>query len=377
MKKEKGIDKSPVKLRAKKIAGGNRSLYLDIYNNGKRKKEYLKLYLIPEKSEEARKKNSQVLELAETIRAERILNLQSNKSLFFSSENKEAQISFADYMAQEIERMKKLRTKNYYRKYKCVETWVRKYDSRTALEEVNKKWVQGFVHFLSITPGKYGRKLNQNTIYVYLIYIANILNNAVREGLIASSPTKSLSISDRPKNYDTSRAYLTEEEINKLREVPSPSKYNDIRRAFLFACYCGLRYSDLQQLKWKNIKKTADGVTIDMKLQKTQTLLYLPLNKTALQLLPERQKDNDLVFTLPKSMVTTEAYIKVWSEFAQIDKHITFHSSRHTFAVNILAKGGDIYTLSKLLGHKKVSTTQIYAEVLGESKKRTIELLDD
>ena len=92
--------------------------------------------------------------------------------------------------------------------------------------------------------------------------------------------------------------------------------------------------------------------------------------------MPERQKDNDLVFTLPKSMVTTEAYIKVWSEFAQIDKHITFHSSRHTFAVNILAKGGDIYTLSKLLGHKKVSTTQIYAEVLGESKKMTIELLD-
>ncbi len=377
MKKGKTVDKSPVKLRYKKISGGNRSLYLDIYDSGKRKKEYLKLYLIPERTEEDREKNSKTLELAETIRAERILNLQSNKSAFFTPENKKAKISFADYMANEIERMKQLRTKNYYRKYKCVETWIRRYDSCTALEEVNKKWVQGFIHFLSITPGKYGRKLNQNTIYVYLIYIANILNNAVREGLITSNPTKSLSISDRPKKYDTGRAYLTEEEIKKLREVPSPTKYNDIRRAFLFACYCGLRYSDLQQLKWKNIKKTADGVTIDMKLQKTQTLLYLPLNKTALQLLPERKRDNDLVFALPKSMVTTEAYIKVWSEFAQIDKHITFHSSRHTFAVNILAKGGDIYTLSKLLGHKRVSTTQIYAEVLGESKKRTIELLDD
>lgn len=377
MKKGKLVDKSPVKLRYKKISGGNRSLYLDIYDSGKRKKEYLKLYLIPEKTEEDREKNSKTLELAETIRAERIINLQSNKSAFFTHENKKAKISFVDYMAQEIERMKQLRTKNYYRKYKCVETWIRRYDSCTALEEVNKKWVQGFIHFLSITPGKYGRKLNQNTIYVYLIYIANILNNAVREGLIQSNPTKSLSVSDRPKKYDTSRAYLTEEEIKRLRDVPSPTKYNDIRRAFLFACYCGLRYSDLQQLKWKNIRKTADGVTIDMKLQKTQNLLYLPLNKTAMQLLPERQKNNDLVFDLPKSMVTTEAYIKVWSEFAQIDKHITFHSSRHTFAVNILAKGGDIYTLSKLLGHKRVSTTQIYAEVLGESKKRTIELLDE
>lgn len=377
MKKERGIDKSPVKLRFKKISGGNRSLYLDIYDNGKRKKEYLKLYLIPEKTEEDRQKNSRTLELAETIRAERILHLQSNKSSFFTPENKEAKIPFVNYMANEIDRMKLLRTENYIRKYKCIESWVRKYDSRTALEEVNRKWVQEFVHFLSITPGKYGRKLNQNTIYVYLIYIANILNNAVREGLIQSNPTKSLTVADRPKKYDTSRAYLTEEEIKRLREVPSPAKYNDIRNAFLFACYCGLRYSDLQKLKWKNIKKTTDGAIIDMKLQKTQTLLYLPLNKTALRLLPERTKDSDLVFNLPKSMVTTEAYIKVWSEFAQIDKHITFHSSRHTFAVNILAKGGDIYTLSKLLGHKRVATTQIYAEVLGESKKRTIELLDD
>lgn len=376
MKKGKTVDKSPVKLRYKKISGGNRSLYLDIYDNGKRKKEYLKLYLIPEKTEEDREKNSKTLELAETIRAERILNLQSSKSAFFTPENKKAKISFADYMANEIERMKQLRTKNYYRKYKCVETWIRRYDSCTALEEINKKWVQGFIHFLSITPGKYGRKLNQNTIYVYLIYIANILNNAVREGIIVSNPTKSLSISDRPKKYDTSRAYLTEEEIRKLESTLSPGTYNNIRCAFLFACFCGLRYSDIQQLQWKDVKQKDGSATINKKLQKTQTVINLPLNKKALSLLPPKGKDKDLVFTLPKSMVTVEAYVKVWAEFAGIEKHVTFHTSRHTFAVNILAHGGDVYTLSKLLGHKKVTTTQIYAEVLDENKKKTVELLD-
>ena len=106
-------------------------------------------------------------------------------------------------------------------------------------------------------------------------------------------------------------------------------------------------------------------------------MLYLPLNKKAAEFLPERDKDNNYVFTLPKSMATTEAYIKVWSEFAGIQKHVTFHTSRHTFAVNILAHGGDIYTLSKLLGHKRVTTTQIYADVLGETKRKTVELLDD
>ena len=76
-------------------------------------------------------------------------------------------------------------------------------------------------------------------------------------------------------------------------------------------------------------------------------------------------------------MATVEAYIKVWSEFAQIDKHVTFHTSRHTFSVNILAHGGDIYTLQKLLGHKNIATTQIYAEILGINKRKAVDLLDE
>ena len=130
------------------------------------------------------------------------------------------------------------------------------------------------------------------------------------------------------------------------------------------------------QLKWKNIRATEEGLVIEKKIQKTQRPIYLPLSKKASNILPERGKESDLVFSLPKSMVTVEAYIKVWSEFAGIEKHVTFHTSRHTFAVNILALGGDIYTLSKLLGHKRVATTQIYAEVLDENKKKTMQLLD-
>jgi site-specific recombinase XerD len=115
---------------------------------------------------------------------------------------------------------------------------------------------------------------------------------------------------------------------------------------------------------------------VEKKMQKTKSMLYLPLNKKAASLLPPRKDGNEFVFDLPNSMTTTESYIKVWSEFAMIDKHVTFHTSRHTFAVNILACGGDVFTLSKLLGHKKVTTTQIYADVRDEAKTKTMELLD-
>lgn len=372
----KPVDKLPVKIRTKLSPKGHKSIYLDIYDKGIRKKEYLKLYLLPEKTEEAKEANKRTMQLAETIRAERVIALQAKKSSFYIPERKELKMPFVDYMAMEISKMEKLRTPNYIRRYKSGESWVRRYDSQTTVEGVNKNWVLGFIRFLSTTPGKYGKLLNQNTAHEYLIYVANILNNAVREGILSSNPTKQLSTSDRPKKYESKRDYLTDAEINKLIAVPSPKKYNNIRNAFLFSCYCGLRYSDIVQLKWKNIVMCDNSIAIDKKLQKTQTMIHLPLNKKAISFLPERTKPNDLVFKLPKSLVTTEAYIKIWSEFAEINKHVTFHTSRHTFAVNILAKGGDIYTLSKLLGHKRVTTTQIYADILDENKKKTMDLLD-
>lgn len=106
-------------------------------------------------------------------------------------------------------------------------------------------------------------------------------------------------------------------------------------------------------------------------------MLYLPLNQRAIRYLPPRTNDQDNVFRLPKTMNAVELYIKIWCEFAGINKPVTFHTSRHSFAVNILARGGDIFTLSKLLGHKNVTTIQIYADILGKNKKATIDLLDE
>lgn len=367
-------DKTPVKLRRKKLANGNTSLYLDIYKDGQRKKEYLKLYLIPEKNNKAKEQNKKTLEIAETIKAERIVSVQSSKSKVLSEVKTD--IPFVDYIEKEIERLKGIRTQNYIRRYTSSMRWVRRFDNKTSLYNINKVWIQNYIHFLSTTPNKYGKILNQNTVHEYLIYIANILNNAVREGIISDNPTKKLSSADRPKKYDSKRAFLTTEELKRLIDTKAPQKYNHIRGAFLFSCFCGLRYSDIVQLKWKHIKSSNGNVIIEKQLQKTKEMLYLPLSSKATSFLPERGNDNENVFNLPKSLTTIEAYIKVWAEFAGIDKCVTFHTARHTFAVSILTCGGDIYTLSKLLGHKNVTTTQIYADIIESTKKKTMELLD-
>jgi integrase len=378
MAKRKTIkDKSPVKLRQRKISNGNASLYLDIYEGGVRRKECLKLYLVPERSESAKEQNQKTLKVAETIMAERLLNIQSKKSNVLQQENKLLQLPFTEYIEKEIEKLKEIRTQDYIRRYTSSVRWIKRFDSKTTLGNINKGWIQRYIHFLTVTPGKYGRRLNQNTIHEYLIYVANILNNAVREGLIQNNPTKELSIADRPKKNESRRDYLTIDEIKKLINIPSPKKYNNLRNAFLFSCFCGLRYSDIEQLKWGDIKEKDGEYCIEKKIQKTKEDLYLPLSKTALGFLPERKEKNKLVFDLPKSMTSVEEYIKVWTEFAEIDKHVTFHTARHTFAVSILTCGGDIYTLSKLLGHKNVTTTQIYADILEKTKKNTVDLLDN
>lgn len=131
-------DKSPVKIRLKKLTNGNKSLFLDIYDNGIRKREYLKLYLIPEKSEAAKEANEKTMAIAETIRAERVISIQAGRSMFFDA-RKEARIPFADYMADEIKRMQKVRTKDYIRRYKCGEGWVRRYDDKTLLCDINRQ----------------------------------------------------------------------------------------------------------------------------------------------------------------------------------------------------------------------------------------------
>jgi integrase len=170
------------------------------------------------------------------------------------------------------------------------------------------------------------------------------------------------------------RGYLEINEIEKL--VNTPITNTEIKKAFLFSCFTGLRQSDIRNLQWKDISDN----TITISQQKTKTALIIPLGKAALNIL---RSDKILhlpdvkVFNLPKDRSTINRHLSRWFERAKINKKAFYHLSRHTFATLNLTSGNEIYTVSKLLGHKSLKTTEIYANIIDEKKKEAVDRLPD
>ena len=144
-------------------------------------------------------------------------------------------------------------------------------------------------------------------------------------------------------------------------------------------CFTGLRLSDVRSLTWGKIVKAPDGKTlyIRIKMQKTQKLINVPLSKEAVDCLNPKENPEEPIFTLPTGTSNIERNIEKWMQNAHIDKHITYHCSRHTAATMLLTLGADIYTTSKLLGHANVNTTAIYAKIVDQKKVETVNLVDD
>ena len=179
------------------------------------------------------------------------------------------------------------------------------------------------------------------------------------------------------KNEETPRQYLTMEEVKKL--VATDCKYPQLKRAFLFGCFTGLRKSDIMKLTWGEVQ-TFDGYTrLVFKQKKTGGQEYLDIPKVADEYIGERgdAKSIDLVFPLFKYSSETSLELRRWAMQAGITKDFTFHCSRHTFAVLLLNSGADIYTVSKLLGHHELQTTQIYAHVLDKKKQDAVTIISN
>lgn len=146
----------------------------------------------------------------------------------------------------------------------------------------------------------------------------------------------------------------------------------EIRRAFLFACFVGLRISDIKTLQWGDI----DHGQIEKRQKKTKTIAYIPINETAWGIINDGTIHNHQEPIFPLLAATahkTNHYLKKWVTLARIGKTIGWHTARHTFAVLSLEGGADIYTLSKLLDHANVKTTEIYAKATDKMKREAVE----
>ena len=367
--------KEPVRLREKELANGVRSLYLDIYVNGKRSYEFLKLYLIPETNPQAKVQNENTMRAANTIKLNRILEITNNKAGLKNTSIR-AKMLLKDWM----ETFRQAQEQKGVKDQKLIHNTIHAltaYNINVAMRDVNRDYIIGLTNFLrNDYRSPRGKKLKDYSVINYLGCLRNALNMAVREDVIADNPIMKLSAQDKVKAPESQREYLTVEEVKQLEATDSP--YPHIKQAFLFACYTGLRCSDVRSITWGKIVKDGEKYRLHTVMFKTKRPFYIPLSKKAMQWMPERgdKTDDDLIFENIPVQVNTKLYLQPWLDKAGITKPITFHCSRHTFGTMMLTLGADIYTTSKLMGHTKVEVTQIYAKIINKKKDDAVSLID-
>ena len=212
--------------------------------------------------------------------------------------------------------------------------------------------------------------LARNTAAAYYAKFKACINQAVKERIINANPCAGIgNISPE----DATRMYLTIDEVRKLADTEC--RHDSIKRAFLFSCLTGLRHSDIERLQWGDVHQQDDLTRIIFRQKKTKGQEYLDITPQAAEIMGERKNPDEHVFCINMSVANVNKNVQRWVDRAGIDKKITFHCARHTFAVMMLDLGADIYTVSKLLGHREISTTQVYAKVLDKNKQAAVRLI--
>ncbi len=351
-----------IKLRKKNLASGKKSLYLDIYKDGKREYQYLNLYIIDPKTSLDRETNKKTLALAEKVRAEKQLSYQ-NKNYGFKSFDHSNDDFLAYFKKLTEERFET--TSNYDNWLSCYNYLVKFSNGNLLFKNVDEVFVEKFKNYLSkekIT--KSNNKLSQNSALSYFNKFKACLNKAFEDKIIEFNPAK------RVKGLiaeETSREYLTIEEVKKL--VDTPCKSEKLKSAFLFSVLTGIRWSDINKLVWSEINESSqNGYSIIFKQKKTKGQEYLPISNEARSLLGEKDLPSERVFKGLKYSAYMNIELSKWVMKAGISKNITFHCARHTHATLLISNGTDLYTVSKLLGHKNIKTTQVYAKIIDAKK---------
>ena len=379
-----------MRIRFKQLSNGNQSIYLDYYTGdvirkenyvgGKRKYEFLKLYLIPERTREDKAKNEVTLALAKAIQSKRIVEVQ-NDAHGFQNTNK-SRVNLLDYLENIGKQSAEQGSRNYARTVLNTVRALKLFrGDYIAFRDVDKEFLSEFTDYLRQMPkaSKYGvlktgGRLSANSVVSYYGTLRTAINRAYKEGIITVNPTKEFDFASKVRQEPSRREYLTIDELKTL--INTECRHEIVKRAFLFSCLCGLRVSDIRKLRWCDLQRSGGRVRIEITMQKTKEPLYLPISDEALKWLPERGEasDSDFIFQLTHEGTVNDT-LQHWAKVAGITKHISFHVARHTHATMMLTLGADLYTVSKLLGHKNIATTQIYAKIVDKKKEEAIGLI--
>jgi len=261
--------------------------------------------------------------------------------------------SFYDFVDLLRETLKGKLTPGSLKGYKDQANKLKSFRQKLLFKDIDRKFVQDYEKFLIVT-----KKNKRTTINKSLKFIKSVLNRAAIEGIIKENVFDTIPIG----RTDGNREFLTKDELSKLSKLYfdgnlKPSKAN-VLRYFLFCCYTGLRYSDIKKLRFSNIQNEK---YISIKMQKTKENVLIPLIPKAKQLIPKKVFEAQPIFNVLHDQPTNR-YLKDIMTVANINKSISFHCSRHTFATVSKSLGMEYDVISKILGHTDIKTTKVYAK---------------
>lgn len=335
----------------KSKATGMTSLILHTIIGSTRTKKALKLYFKTNPQTEAEKKERrEKLLLAQSIAREAELQLLNGN---FQHEVYKTEYDFIAYANAFIEQHQVVDKRKYYGVINKLSAFMKK--KSIPCFELTEVRLQHFAKYLS-------NELNGESPHNYMSKLKQIINAATADLHFRKNPAANIRV---PKNVYIEKEVLTTEELRKLTATPCGN--NRVKQAFLFASLTGLRWVDINRLCWKHVR--AD--TVKLIQAKTQKGVTIPLHDDAIALLGKRGKPDDKVFTLPSHSGSLKC-IRNWTKNAGIEKHLSFHCSRHFFGTALIAHGSDVSIVSKLLGHTSLANTQRYVRISENLKKQAV-----
>ncbi|MCK3686159.1 site-specific integrase [Maribellus sp. YY47] len=378
-----------VTLRQKEISKGRKSLYLDFYppiphpeTGEPTRREFLGLYIFKETTTGRNGKekkvvlnpidkqhNTDTLKIADSIRQKRENFL--NKPEIYNEYEKEqlrkrelGEQSFIDYFKKLTDKKKESNRNSWLSTLNYLEAFT---NGKLKFADLNERFLEDFKEYLLTTKSTRSEKttLSTNSAVSYFNKVKAALKQAYKDGILQTDLNSKL----QPiKAAETRREYLTIDELNRLVKTPC----NDplLKRAALFSSLTGLRFSDIQKMVWREIEYIeGQGYFLNFLQKKTKGVEVLPISEQAYSICGSPGDSVDKVFEGLKYSAYANKHLSQWIGAAGITKDITFHCFRHTYATLQLFNGTDIYTVSKMLGHKDLKTTQVYANIVDKAKR--------
>lgn len=290
------------------------------------------------------------------------------KDIFLNQD--EGSTSLLEYVAQYIDQIELLPhiSVSTSKKYKTIHRHLKDFLKSRGFMNVSVKGfkpehVKEFEFYLNTTAN-----LSVNTSTKYLKLLKTVFNRAMEFGKANNNPMEHIKF----KHERTNRTFLTNDELKRIESVELPNQSLDrVRNLFLFSCFTGLRFTDVDNLTPKSIIKDQNGNNwIEIQnIQKTGDAHRMPLFDKANEIIQLYKDEAEITGKLLplRSNQKVNAYLKVIADMCGIDKNLTFHVARHTFATTVtLSNHVPVEIVSQMLGHKDIKTTQIYAKITNQ-----------